>query len=271
MTNITKIRMNKNWTEYIKTSAKKEWFDYTKALRCIPNDVTVKFSDGEFGIISSIAMVRSPVIARMLDGTFKEGVEKVINFPDEKTEIMRHLFNYIVFNGNSISMLEPEELVEVYIAADKYNILAMTSLARELLRKFIPTSKCLRVYASCNEMLVDIKKEAAEHLVDFMSGKHIEHICDICDTVLYAVVKCKTCNDDVSVYRGKRVKCRICSDKILIRNGFTCAIIREGKKCGNLMTERPLIMDTTGVPDDTYAEIFRTYVNVTKPQHPIDE
>jgi hypothetical protein len=245
------------------------WSEYTNAIRTIPSDITLEFQDGRFGIVSSIAMARSPVIARMLDGTFKEGSEKVINFPDDKVNPMRFVFNYILYNEKYLDV-EPEELVEIYAAADKYNVLPLMSACIAQFMRKIRTPECLRVYASCNEILGDIKKEAAEQMIDFMRGGHIRRVCDACKRSLISHVKCTNCGINTLAYRRENIKCQGCSHVNNIAKGhsYVCTYMREGKKCGIKLTEVPVAMDTAGVPDDVHAEIFTKYVNVLPPAEP---
>ena len=122
--------------------------DFFNAIRTIPADVTFRCSDGDVGVIKSIIMARSQVFKRMLDGTFngtsngtinninetitnEKSSQNTIDFPDESSKVMQLIINYLQYDELPPENMEINDLFDLYIVSDKYNITEVSEFVHD--------------------------------------------------------------------------------------------------------------------------------------------
>jgi hypothetical protein len=200
----------------------------------------------------------------MLDGTFNGSFavesapenaksDLVINFPDERSKIMKVIVNHLQYDECAYDM-ELSEMFELYIACDKYNITNVSEkIIDELHDRAEQSEFCMRIYANCNLSIFDgLKSYALKNIISLLANPAVKYECKTCDKDVIPEVTCEACGNDVTI-TNKYNKC-ICCMGIINALGDGC------NECGSDLIKSYFKLETGEIPDEVYAEILKKYI-----------
>jgi hypothetical protein len=231
------------------------------ALKNIPADVTVICDDDNFHIISAIVSARSEPLKRMLDGSMKEGISRIIRFPGKKRIIVEAFMYYLQFA--KLLAMSPLQYVELYILADTYGANDLIEDLSKLLTHYAKSPKnAFYIYQICSiDILAGIKEIAYETIKKYLPSKQALFICDTCKVTANVNPSCNFCVEK-SVLKTVS-PCQnghltnfdelYCKNYIYIPTHTFCPgkLIREIQE-----------LNTENISAETFAEIFVRYHNL---------
>ncbi|XP_054720617.1 speckle-type POZ protein-like B [Uloborus diversus] len=95
------------------------------------SDVTLKLGKDELKAHKSVLSARSKVFAATFEHDMKEKRENAINIEQMKVETMRDMLRYIYCG--KIHDLSTEEALNLYVAADRYDLKELRNFCREVI------------------------------------------------------------------------------------------------------------------------------------------
>ncbi|XP_054720038.1 TD and POZ domain-containing protein 1-like [Uloborus diversus] len=95
------------------------------------SDVTLKLDDEEFNVHKSVLSARSKVFAAMFEHDMKENQQDTVDLVQMEVETVRDMLRY-VYCGK-IRDLTTEEALNLYVAADRYDLVGLKIFCRELI------------------------------------------------------------------------------------------------------------------------------------------
>ena len=243
--------------------------------RKLPKDITVKCVDGTTSVNSSILRLRSGIFATMFD-SFKEGQTKILDLP-EKTEVVSTLFEYLQYGFKNADH-SLSTLIEIAVAADKYNVTELLEFIILHLQKHVISIDAFIIYQSCKIPALEKLREYAFNFISLVIKKtaviitmpdnrvRIIRCCDKGHAIyvygqkfitncpktnnlllLPAALKSPSpCDDNVPCFTAKVVSCEDVAKH--------CKILDEGVQYGKV----PFNLE--GVTDETYVEIMQSLI-----------
>ncbi|XP_054720619.1 speckle-type POZ protein-like [Uloborus diversus] len=95
------------------------------------SDVTLKLDDEEFKAHKLVLSARSKVFAAMFEHDMKENRQDTVNLVQMKVETVRDMLRY-VYCGK-IRDLSPAEALNLYVAADHYDLQELRAICRDVI------------------------------------------------------------------------------------------------------------------------------------------
>jgi hypothetical protein len=230
------------------------------AIRNAKGNTKVVCEDGEFMVVGEIISERAAPFKRMLDGTMKEGIERIINFPDRKVRMMKMLMSYLQFASFDPDPVGIVNYFELYELADKYFIDDLKAYISPLLLSCAKSPKhCMKIYESSTlEIFKEFKDKAYETIVKYIPGKIVSFKCNKCKKCAKVIPQCTYC-----YLRLKIKESGTCENEHAMNfDDLKCKDYIESEykyfPCDGILT-RTIESLMTNVRDDTLAEIFKKY------------
>ena len=224
----------------------------------VVKDIRVECIDGNTEISSVLVSARSTVFKRMLDGTFKEGEEKLIRFPTAEIRTVERALNYIQY-GEINSSMNLRDIIEDYKFAHLYDIQGyLLDLKGKLNKLASHVDVSARLYTLCGNSpaLAEFKDMALICILDDIDSPKITFACQKCVKLITVVSKCSVhgCLCKPILINKKGLKCEF-------GNPIKCEDLNCTKKpCDGMLKVYHTLHTVTHMPESDQLEIFNKYI-----------
>lgn len=155
-------------------------------------DIRVECVDGSTEASSVLVSARSGVFKRMLDGTFKEGIEKQIQFPTSKVETVERVLEYVQY-GTIAEVITTQKTFDDFEFAHMYGVDAYADIMiARLITAANDPAFAVSVYVGCGKdpRYAEIKSNAQKTIfASLANGQRFIFFCNKCR--FYQAVKFK--------------------------------------------------------------------------------
>ncbi|GBM17324.1 TD and POZ domain-containing protein 5 [Araneus ventricosus] len=130
----------------------------------ILSDMQLRTADETFPVHTVILSARSAVFRRMFSTDMQENAEKYVYIPDLDNDTVRRMLMFVY--TDAFQSIQWENAVQLYAAADKYELLSLKSKCSCLLKtSFCSTNACQILILADMHQDVCLKKEAQEYIL----------------------------------------------------------------------------------------------------------
>ncbi|QYB17565.1 hypothetical protein PV-S19_0201 [Pacmanvirus S19] len=220
------------------------------------NDIRVVCRDGETRLSSALVCARSPAIKRMLNGSFKESVTKVIEFPENNLKCIEYVIKYLQYAElNTVDDIDNS--FEILDFAMRYEI---TELVKLIGQKISYNAKLSRyaadVYVRCtDDRYKQIKEIAFTTISEYLSIPHIKFSCEKCKSTVIPIVCCSACViPDKFHLKIKNQRCK--NGHTVQANNFKCPI----QPCDGKLVASPDLLNFADISDEVKLELMEKHL-----------
>ncbi|GFR19175.1 tdpoz3 [Trichonephila clavata] len=159
---------SKSYTSPAETSQLDKISDLKEDLQClyeegIFSDVKLRTTTQTFKVHKTILSARSPVFRAMLSIDMKEKIHECVDVPDLEDDTVRRMLIYIY--TNELEGLQWESASKLYVAADKYEIIALKSKCRSFLKWHLEPNNLYEVLILADMHADGDLKEAVQNFI----------------------------------------------------------------------------------------------------------
>jgi len=158
-------------TKYDQSSIKKADLDFFNNKEF--SDVVVKCGDERFECHKVFLATKSPVFKAMLTSNMKETNNNEIQIDDIEPEVMTEFLKFI-YTGKSSNL--DKFAMDLFIAADKYQINSLKEICEEALISSLEIDNCLSLLLVGDKCSTVIKKSAITFMINNKSSINLDEV-----------------------------------------------------------------------------------------------
>lgn len=158
-------------TKYDQSSIKKADLDFFNNKEF--SDVVVKCGDERFECHKVFLATNSPVFKAMLTSNMKETNNNEIQIDDIEPEVMTE-FLELIYTGKSSNL--DKFAMDLFIAADKYQINSLKEICEEALISSLEIDNCLSLLLVGDKCSTAIKKSAITFMINNKSSINLDEV-----------------------------------------------------------------------------------------------